>query len=307
MNYKLYTNNENKTRAICLGYFDGIHLGHQELIKKTVEEAKKYNLVPTLLTFDPDPSFVLGFKNKNELIMPLSDRFKLVKELGIEDIVVLTFDNESMNLEPNEFIDYLLNTLHVKNITVGFDFSFGKKGKGKVNDLKLLEPNIKINVIEELKINDKKVSSSFIIQDIKEGKVNELDKTLGMLYSVKGKVIRGLGNGKKLSFPTLNLEFFDEYVIPKKGVYGVNVKVNDKEYLGMANIGTHPSISELDKDLLEVHLFNFNEDIYGLDVTCTFLYYIREEKKFDSLDELINQLKLDKELIIKKSGDKYVR
>ena len=214
MNYKLYTNNENKTRAICLGYFDGIHLGHQELIKKTVEEAKKYNLVPTLLTFDPDPSFVLGFKKKNELIMPLSDRFKLVKELGIEDIVVLTFDNESMNLEPNEFIDYLLNTLHVKNITVGFVFSFGKKGKGKVNDLKLLEPNIKINVIEELKINDKKVSSSFIIQDIKEGKVNELDKTLGMLYSVKGKVIRGLGNGKKLSFPTLNLEFFDEYVIP---------------------------------------------------------------------------------------------
>ena len=116
-----------------------------------------------------------------------------------------------------------------------------------------------------------------------------------------------LGNGKKLSFPTLNLEFFDEYVIPKKGVYGVKVKVNDKEYLGMANIGTHPSISELDKDLLEVHLFNFNEDIYGLDVTCTFLYYIREEKKFDSIYELINQLNSDKELIIKKSGDNYVR
>ena len=307
MNYKIYSNNENKPRAICLGYFDGIHLGHQELIKKTVKEAKENNLVPTFLTFDPDPNFVLGFKKKNELIMPLVDRFKIVKELGIEDIIVLTFDNISMNLEPNEFIDYLLNTLNVKNITVGFDFSFGKRGRGKVKDLLELEPNIKVNVIDELKIDNKKVSSSYIIEDIKNGNIESLDKTLGTLYYVKGKVIRGLGNGRKLSFPTLNFEFYDEYVIPKKGVYGVNVEIDGKTYLGMANIGVHPSISELEKELLEVHLFNFNEDVYGKEVKCTFLYFIRDEVKFNSLDELINQLKKDKEYIIKKSGDLNVR
>lgn len=303
MNYTIYSINENKPRAICLGYFDGIHLGHRELINKTVKEAKEYNLTPTFLTFDPDPNFVLGFKKKNELIMPLEDRFKLVKELGIEDIIVLKFDEESMNLEPNEFIDYLINTLNVKNITVGFDFSFGKRGKGRVKNLLALD-NIKVNVIEELKVNDKKVSSSFIIEDIKNGNVESLKDTLGQLYSIKGTVIKGLGNGKKLSFPTLNIDPLDEYVEPKYGVYAVKVKLKGNEYLGMANIGFHPSISELDKALLEVHLFDFNEDVYGEKVTCTFLSYIREERKFPSLKDLINQLDYDKKLIIEKCGDK---
>ena len=303
MNYTIYSINENKPRAICLGYFDGIHLGHRELINKTIKEAKEYNLTPTFLTFDPDPNFVLGFKKKNELIMPLEDRFKLVKELGIEDIIVLKFDEESMNLEPNEFIDYLINTLNVKNITVGFDFSFGKRGKGRVKDLLALD-NIKVNVIEELKVNDKKVSSSFIIEDIKNGNVENLKDTLGQLYSIKGTVIKGLGNGKKLSFPTLNIDPLDEYVEPKYGVYAVKVKLKGNEYLGMANIGFHPSISELDKALLEVHLFDFNEDVYGEKVTCTFLSYIREERKFPSLKDLINQLDYDKKLIIEKCGDK---
>ena len=106
MNYNIYSNNKTKPRAMCLGYFDGIHLGHQELIKKTIAEAKEYNLVPTFLTFDPDPNYVLGFKSKNELIMPLNDRFDKVKKLGIEDIIVITFDEESMNLEPDEFINF---------------------------------------------------------------------------------------------------------------------------------------------------------------------------------------------------------
>ena len=303
MNYTIYSVNENKPRAICLGYFDGIHLGHRELINKTVKEAEEYNLTPTFLTFDPDPNFVLGFKKKNELIMPLEDRFKLVKELGIEDIIVLKFDEESMNLEPNEFIDYLINTLNVKNITVGFDFSFGKRGKGRVKDLLALD-NIKVNVIEELKVNDRKVSSSFIIEDIKNGSVENLKDTLGQLYSIKGTVIKGLGNGKKLSFPTLNIDPLDEYVEPKYGVYAVKVKLKGNEYLGMANIGFHPSISELDKAILEVHLFDFNEDVYGEKVTCTFLSYIREERKFPSLKDLINQLDYDKKLIIEKCGDK---
>lgn len=302
MNCKIYSLNKDKPRAICLGYFDGIHVGHQELINKTVSEAKKYNLVPTFFTFDPDPNFVLGFKKKNEMIMPLSERFKIVKDLGIEDIVVVNFDESVKNMSPQEFIDYLLNDLNVKNITAGFDFSFGKFGKGKVDDLLKLEPQVKINVINELKINDKKVSSSTIIEDIKNGNVENLEETLGRKYSIKGKVIRGLGNGKKFSFPTLNIELNDEYVEPKHGVYAVNVKYLDKEYLGMANIGVHPSISKLDKAILEVNLFNFNEEIYNEIVEVTFLYFLREEVKFSSIDELINQLKKDKDEIIKREG-----
>lgn len=302
MNCKIYSLNKDKPRAICLGYFDGIHVGHQELINKTVSEAKKYNLVPTFFTFDPDPNFVLGFKKKNEMIMPLSERFKIVKNLGIKDIVVVNFDESVKNMSPQEFIDYLLNDLNVKNITAGFDFSFGKFGKGKVGDLLKLEPQVKINVINELKINDKKVSSSTIIEDIKNGNVENLEETLGRKYSIKGKVIRGLGNGKKFSFPTLNIELNDEYVEPKHGVYAVNVKYLDKEYLGMANIGVHPSISKLDKAILEVNLFNFNEEIYNEIVEVTFLYFLREEVKFSSIDELINQLKKDKDEIIKREG-----
>lgn len=302
MNCKIYSLNKDKPRAICLGYFDGIHVGHQELINKTVSEAKKYNLVPTFFTFDPDPNFVLGFKKKNEMIMPLSERFKVVKDLGIEDIVVVNFDESVKNMSPQEFIDYLLNELNVKNITAGFDFSFGKFGKGKVDDLLKLEPQIKVNVINELKINNKKVSSSTIIEDIKNGDVENLEQTLGRKYSIKGKVIRGLGNGKKFSFPTLNIELNDEYVEPKHGVYAVNVKYLDKKYLGMANIGVHPSISKLDHAILEVNLFNFNEDIYDEVIEVEFLYFLREEVKFSSIDELINQLKKDKDEIIKKEG-----
>ena len=259
MNYKIYSNNENKPRAICLGYFDGIHLGHQELIKKTVKEAKENNLVPTFLTFDPDPNFVLGFKKKNELIMPLIDRFEIVKKLGIEDIIVLTFDNISMNLEPNEFIDYLLNTLNVKNITVGFDFSFGKRGRGKVKDLLELEPNIKVNVIEELKIDNKKVSSSYIIEDIKNGYVDSLDKTLGTLYYVKGKVIRGLGNGKKLSFPTLNFEFYDEYVLLK----------NSKSIRKIC----YSDIREVEK-IMVINRMNIDKGYYRVKIKCKRKNYV---------------------------------
>lgn len=303
MDYQIISNNHNRPRAICLGYFDGIHLGHQELIKKTVSEAKKYNLVPTFFTFDPDPNYVLGFKDKNEMIMPLNERFKIVKELGIEDIIVVNFNHKVMNLEPNEFIDSLLNDLNVKNITVGFDFSFGKRGRGRVSDLLSLEPNIKVNVIEEMKINNKKVSSSYIIEDIKNGNVQDLEKTLGRLYSIKGKVVKGLGNGKKFNFPTLNIELNDEYVEPKNGVYAVNVIVKNKEYLAMANIGVHPSISKLDKSLLEVHIFNFDEDIYGEEVETKFLYFLREERKFESLDDLIEQLNNDKKKIIEAKGE----
>ena len=137
MNYQIYSTNKNQPRAICLGYFDGIHLGHKELINKTVLEAKNNNLIPTFLTFNPDPNYVLGFKNKNELIMPLEERFNLVKKLGIEEIIVLNFDKELMNLEPNKFIEFLIDELSVKNITVGFDFSFGKRGQGKVKDCHL--------------------------------------------------------------------------------------------------------------------------------------------------------------------------
>ena len=303
MNFNIYSTNQNKPRAICLGYFDGIHLGHQELILKTVEEARKNNLVPTFFTFDPDPNFVLGFKSKNEMIMPLIERFEMVKKLGIEDIVVVNFNKDVMNLEPNEFIDALLNELNVKNITVGFDFSFGKKGKGKVKDLLALEPSVKVNVINELKINDKKVSSSYIIEDIKNGEVENLTQTLGRLYSIKGKVIKGLGNGKKFSFPTINIELNNEYVYPKNGVYGVRVNVNNEEYLGMANIGIHPSISSLDTPILEVNLFDFNKDIYYQEVEVKFLYFLREEKKFNSIDDLINQLKNDKIEILRRENN----
>lgn len=300
MNCKIYSKNTNKPRAICLGYFDGIHVGHQELINKTVSEAKKYNLVPTFFTFDPDPNFVLGFKTKNEMIMPLEERFKIVRELGIEDIVVVHFDENVKNMSKEEFINYLIIDLNVKNITAGFDFSFGKFGKGKVSDLLNLEPQIKVNVINELKINDKKVSSSTIIEDIKNGDLENLELTLGRKYFIKGKVIRGLGNGKKFSFPTLNIELNDEYVEPKHGVYGVKVEYLNKEYLGMANIGVHPSIATLDKAILEVNLFNFNEEIYDEVVIVKFLYFLRKERKFSSIDELINQLKKDKEEILKR-------
>lgn len=279
--------------ALCIGFFDGLHLGHLKLVEKTVELAKQYNLVPALFTFDKNPSLVTGNNIRNEIITSIDDRKEILEKLGIERMYVIYFDDITRNLLPDEFIERVLLPLNVKKLVFGFDFRFGKGGKGTKDSFDKYLDKFDIYEIKEIDDDNVKVSSTRIISLIKDGNIKYANKLLTRPYKINGEVVKGFGNGRKIGFRTANINLDKNYVIPKNGVYAVIVEYHGKLYEGMANIGCHPTINCLEKPNLEVNIFNFEKEIYGEFLNIYFIDYIRAEKRFESLVDLKNQLSLD--------------
>ena len=280
-------------RSVCVGVFDGLHLGHQQLVDKTLARAKTGKFTSAMFTFEPSPkNFLL---NKNfPYLLSLNSKIRIAKELGLDEIIILAFNKKIADLSPDQFIEKVIKPLNIKNIVVGYDFSYGKKGEGKASTLlKLSSKEFKVDVISEIDYKREKISSTRIHQALASGAVKLASILLGRNYTLEGVVIRGKGNGKKIGFPTANLDIGD-YALPKSGVYAVKVWYKQKPYLGMANIGTHPTIMNLAKPLLEVNIFEFSKDIYGEELTIEFVEYIRDEQKFPSVEALIKQLNQDK-------------
>ena len=277
--------------SLCLGYFDGIHIGHIELIKKAKESKYK----SAILTFN-----MLGVNFKrNELITSLADREKVLKELGLDYYFVLDFDESIMKLNPDEFIEKILHKLNVKEVVVGQDYTFAYKKSGNVDYLKNYENKFyDIKVVDDILFNDKKISTTEIISFIKDGKIDIANNLLNRPYKILGKVNKGLSNGKKIDFPTANINLSDKYVLPKNGVYFTYTIVDNVRYKSMTNVGVHPTISKLDKMIVETHIFNFNDNLYDKEIEIEFILYLRDETKFASLNELKEQLKKDKEEIM---------
>lgn len=272
--------------SLCLGYFDGIHLGHQELIKKAVESKYK----SAVLTFDFKKNF--SFKNKNH-ITSLDDKEKILSELGVDYLFVLEFDEEVMNLTFDDFINCVLLKLNAKELIVGNDFRFGKDALGNVDSLIEKSNFYSVIVIDELKINDTKIGTSYIISLIQKGNMKEVKQLLGRFYSITGVVEEGFSLGHKYDFPTANLNL-NNYIKPRNGVYLCSVVIDNIEYYGMCNIGRHPTVNELLIDLIEVNIFDFNKNIYNNEIKVLLIDFIRDEKQFDSIDDLYVQLKKDK-------------
>lgn len=284
-------------RSVCIGLFDGLHRGHQELIKKTIANAKKFKLTPAMFTFDPSPKDFLLNKDFPHL-MSLQYKSRVAESLGIEELIVLEFNQKIANLSPEQFIEKVINPLNIKSLVVGYDFTYGKKGVGTAKTLQQLKnPNFKVEVVGEIDYLNQKISSTRTLKALTEGKVKLASKLLGRNYLIEGMVVHGNGNGKKIGFPTANLDI-KSYALPKSGVYAVRVKFEDKNYIGMANIGVHPTIKQIDKPLLEVNIFNFDQDIYGKKLEVEFIDYLRPEQKFPSLKALIKQLKSDKKQVL---------
>ena len=195
-----------------------------------------------------------------------------------------------MNLSPNQFISFLLNNFNIKEVVIGEDFSFGKDAKG--NKLTLLKYNFKVDVVEELKYDNLKIGTSYIIKLLKEGNMILANKLLGYPYQITGVVNNGFHFGKNHNYPTANIDFND-YVVPKYGVYASKVLLDNKEYKAICNVGVHPTINELNKPILEVNLFNFNGNLYNKKISIQLIDFIREEKKFTSTSELYKQINLD--------------
>ena len=270
----------NKKLCLCLGYFDGVHIAHQRLIN----EAKigSDDLIG-IITFDS------GVKGKENLTS-LDDRLNLFKALKVDLVFVFPFTKAFKNLSAEEFKKKFLDKVKPTTLIAGNDFKFGKNRKG---DITYLKKFYKVHVVDFLKKDNKKISSKEIISLIKDGKIKKANEYLGRAYQIKGRVIHGLRNGSKLNFPTANIKILNNYVVPRFGVYKVITYVFGVPHLGIANVGIHPTIDKLKTPLLEVNIQNFSKDIYGKEIYVEFVDFVRPEKKFNSKNELIKQIKKD--------------
>jgi len=293
-----YQVNDFSPMVMALGYFDGVHRGHQKVILTAKEIAEEWNLKSAVMTFDPHPSVVLKKDVQHiEYITPLKEKIALIESLGIDILFVVEFTEMFASLLPQQFVDQYIIGLNIQHVVAGFDFTYGQLGKGTMETLPFhSREQFTQTVIEKQMEVDRKISSTLIRNVLRSGDVQYAAKLLGRPHKIRGKVVHGEKRGRKIGFPTANIEILDEYLIPPTGVYAVSIIIDDVEYNGVCNIGYKPTFHEEkgDKPSIEVHIFQFNEKIYNKEVTVKWHKRIRSEQKFNSVQELIKQIHQDK-------------
>lgn len=291
---------QKENSVVSLGTFDGIHLGHQKIISTVLEAAKKEKLKSTLVTFDPHPRMVLNSKKDNvtKLLTTTAEKLKLIEEHGIDRVVVINFSNTISNYPYKDFVkDILIDKIGMEHLVIGYDHAFGKDRKGNFDSVLPLskELGFKLTKVEPYFLEGTAVSSSVVRKYLDLGKVRVASLYLGRFYSLQGRVVHGDGRGKKMSFPTANIEPESENkIIPMNSVYAIDAVVKGERMKAMMNIGYRPTF-ENRTYTLEANIFGLNEDIYDETITVYFKKRLRHEIKFSSVEELINQLKIDKE------------
>jgi len=293
---------EDKRSVVTIGTFDGIHLGHQEILSRLIESSKIKDLNSVVLTFFPHPRIILNKYNEVKMIDTLDEKIIHLNEIGIDSLIIHPFDRNFSLLSANQFIkDFLVDKLKIKHIIIGYDHRFGKGREASVTDLKNYANDYDFTV-EEIKAQEIEkitVSSTKIRNSINQGDIKTTEKYLGRYFNLTGKVVKGDGLGKKINYPTANIFIEETYkIIPKDGVYLVETIIKDKLFNGMMNIGHRPTIGTKNKSI-EVHLFNFNEDIYGQVISIKMISKIRDEKKFSSIQALKEQLVKDENYCLK--------
>ncbi len=300
---KIYRNiadfNPQKKVILTVGTFDGIHFGHQKIIDSLNKMAKEQNGESVVLTFSPHPRLVLFPENNNlKLINTLEEKIERLEKSGIDRLIIYPFTKEFSRISALEYVrDFLIKEIKVSTLIIGYDHQFGRNREGNFDYLKELSElyDFEVKEISAQDINDINVSSTKVRKAIENGDIHLANKYLGYNFSITGEVIEGKRIGNTIGFPTANLYIEDEQkIIPMTGAYAVMAKVNNKEYKAMLNIGTNPTVNSLDNISIEVHLLDFDENIYGKEVTLTFVKRLRQEVKFESLDQLKNQLRLDR-------------
>lgn len=288
-----------KKTCAAIGIFDGVHRGHQYLIRQMLATARRLEATPIVITFFPHPAHVLRPDIHLAYLNSLEDRFQRLKDLGVAACVVVPFDRSFAAIEPKQFInDILVKELGVKAIFVGEDFRFGKDRSGDTALFQrlALENGYEMHVVPALKQGREIISSTRIRTLLGEAKLNQAARLLGRPVSVSGTVVKGAQRGKSLGFPTANIEYGGgtPFVLPSKGVYVVKILIGSKEYPAIANIGTRPSFEKQISQLhLEVHILDFSKNIYGKRVEVLFLKKIRNERRFPNPQKLIQQIKKD--------------
>jgi len=294
--FKNYT--EKTPKVLSLGMFDGVHLGHISIINQLKEKAKEKGLQTALLSFWPHPRKVFNPNDELKLLTTLEEKISLLEKSDIDLLFLKKFDEEFRNLTGEEFIrQILVEKLNAKSIIIGHDHVFGKNKSGNFELLQKLSTELgyEIAQLDAVKEGEFNISSTKIRNCLGNGNIIGANKMLGYHYSISGKVIDGKKLGRTIGYPTANLEINELKLLPKKGAYIVEVFVKNKFYKGMLSIGTNPTVNG-EKLTVEVYILDFNEDIYGENITINFRDFLHEEIKFESLEKLIERLDEDKKL-----------
>ena len=282
---------------VTIGTFDGVHKGHQIIINRINEIAKKQALESVVLTFDPHPRHVIYPDDQElRLIHTLEEKIEALRKTGVQNLVLHKFTKEFSRTESVNFIrDFLVTKLNMKYMVVGFDHHFGKNRQGTFDNLIELSDayGFKIEKIKPQNIGEVTISSTKIRNAILEGDCKKANAYLSANFSITGKVVQGNKIGSSIGYPTANIEIENQWkILPKNGVYAVKILLKNQQYFGMLNLGNRPSISD-DSFAIEVHLFDFNATIYNEELKIEFIQRIRDEQQFSDLEKLKSQLKID--------------
>lgn len=295
LHYPLPPDFKGEPCVLALGYFDGVHAGHRRVIQKAIDTAKSLGMKSAVMTFDPHPREVLGQSGYTQYLTPVDEKLEQLKTMGVDVAYVVHFNISFAAIYPEDFIDEFLIQLSAKHVVVGFDYTFGHRGKGTVFTLKEhSHGRYSVDVIAPVNRFGEKISSTLIREYLYSGKIKEATQFLGRPYCVRGTVVHGEKRGRTIGFPTANLRLSAPYIVPRNGVYGVRAKLEGKVYDGVMNVGIKPTFeNERKEKSLEVHLFDFTGDIYDKAMEIQFLFFIREEQKFAGVDALIAQINSD--------------
>ncbi|MEK4228779.1 riboflavin biosynthesis protein RibF [Solibacillus sp. FSL H8-0538] len=288
--------------SLAVGFFDGVHKGHQAVIQTAINKAQEHGMQSAVMTFDPHPSIVLGKRNERVFyITPLQQKLDTLKKLDVDTVFVVHFTSDFARLSPEDFIQYFIRDLNVKHVTAGFDYSFGAFGKGNMELMQQLSNgDYSVTVVDKQTDADEKISSTRIRKALQDGNMEQVRTLLGRAFEVPGIVVHGDKRGRTMGFPTANVQAMEGCFTPATGVYAVQILVQNEWYNGVCNVGYKPTFKNPDdkKLSIEVHILNFDKNIYGEEVVVGWYSRIRSERKFNGIDELITQIELDKQQAI---------
>ncbi len=282
--------------GLTIGNFDGVHIGHRELLKKIKSECVSKNLFFVVVTFIPHPQKILQPEKERFLINSYDQRRKLLEDLGVDFLIEIGFTRDFSTLPPEDFLEtHLLSYTNLKNFYLGYDFAFGANKQGDFDLVKeLCKPlNVNVEIQPKFEFNQQVVSSSLIRDHIGSGEIHKAEELLGRPFHLEGVVVKGEGRGKKIGFPTANIQVSPDLIVPHRGVYVTRTKYNGMIYNSITNIGHNPTFKDTQQLHIETNLFDFDTDIYGENLDIEFLHKVRDEKKFPTVNDLIAQIKTD--------------
>jgi riboflavin kinase / FMN adenylyltransferase len=283
--------------VITLGTFDGLHLGHQQIVNEVIEKSIQISGRNFLLTFEPHPRKVIPGRNDVKLLSTLEEKIEILEKLGLENLFVINFTTEFSKQSPEDFVKkYLIEGIGLKEIVIGYDHHFGKERDGNFELLQKMGKkfNFSVTLIPEFSIEDETISSTKIRNALLAGDVVKAGKMLGRFYSFKGVIVRGDGRGRKLGFPTANISVDDkDKLIPAKGIYAAECIVENEKHFGLLSLGSRPTFHKDGEIIPEFYIFDFDKDIYDQMMQVNLVEKIRDEEKFNSVEELIIRMKKD--------------